>query len=216
METGKSRLYLPEDGGRRGGEGEHDREKGGYSRQEDLQLSTADEGRWVQNHLASAVAVISIPSYSRYNENCVWKQCHLQRQSGKKLWSGPVQLHGSQTNCVKDVMSGQLQQSRPSVRPVYGVCQCYFVLIYFFYKVNKSPSTKYFHHFWYVQSSTRYEWKCDPHIETISASHHSLSSQHFGLQTWSNNMLGEPVLFEHPTLKQVLQLIYILCSHNAS
>lgn len=56
------------------------------------------------------------PPTPLHNENCVWKQCHLQRRSGKKLWSGPVQLHGSQTNCVKDVMSGQVQQSGLSLR----------------------------------------------------------------------------------------------------
>lgn len=95
METGKSRLYLPEERGGRAGEGEGGVGDAGKKTCRNW-LSTADEGRWVQSRLASTAAVISIPSYSRYNENCVWKQCHLQRQSGKKLWSGPVQLHGSQ------------------------------------------------------------------------------------------------------------------------
>lgn len=51
--------------------------------------------------LASAAALISIASHSRYNENCVWKQCPLQRHSGKKVWSGPVQLQ----NHIKDGVS---------------------------------------------------------------------------------------------------------------
>lgn len=71
MERGKSRLYLPEDGGRKGGEGERDREKGGWAGRgicESLLPARVAEYKPQQ---ASAGAVISIPSYSRYNENCV-------------------------------------------------------------------------------------------------------------------------------------------------
>lgn len=90
VETGKSRLYLPEDRRRWEGPGAETRTKTCSWRRAGTRVAE-DKKKW----LASGAAVISIPSYFTYNENCVWKQCHLQRQSGKKLWSCPVQLCGS-------------------------------------------------------------------------------------------------------------------------
>lgn len=164
METGKSRLYLPEDRGGRGGEG------GG--KKTCNWLSTADEGRWVQIRLASVAAVIFIPSYSRYNENCVWKQCHLQRQSGKKLWSGPVQLHGSQGTVSRMWCLDNYKRLGPLC--FWGRASlCYSVrrsvIFFFFYKVNKNFS--FFNQLHplllCVQQSATYEclpgetgWKC--------------------------------------------------------
>lgn len=60
METGKSRLYLPEDVGRSGGRA---RRPAGPR--------VVEYSKKKQKHPASAAAVISIPSYCRYNEDCV-------------------------------------------------------------------------------------------------------------------------------------------------
>lgn len=67
METGKSRLYLPEDVGRSGGRA---RRPTGPGRRRGS-LSTVKKQNKTQKNPASAAAVISIPSYCRYNEECV-------------------------------------------------------------------------------------------------------------------------------------------------